>query len=701
MYKSVMAFVAGCLCIVSAFAQPVKDGEPVNGVSYKSIGAFQNATQADKVVFILDTIRGGAFIQYTGTLPADAGLIIQNANGKKYIRQLTGNEVNLLWWGARAEDLAFDNRPAFLACLNALQNIAQDATWSKNPYFLKQYRIYIPGASKKYFISGDSLLINHTVRIEGDAGYTRLLFAKKGFCFAYPGAAGSSMYGISLFGNISYKNPDTTWYGIRVKCLVDFREITIRQFYNGLEVLADAAVKPTHPMYGNSNNSTFRQIRCVLNGGNGIYVKGGDANNISFEQVDVVSNTLWGVNDQNFLGNTYTMGHAASNASPELPYNITVAVRKGVLYAATRNGYLPDPSLPGSEASWWRWADSATLYQPYPFPYNPRKYYRAGGAYNLDGENLTGENQRSALLNCYAEADQPASYVGQSSYVLGGNHGTGVRKGAYLGAYNHHLYSTSKISVGMEGANRAGIIDSHYIRIQQGFTEGIGLSYDPQTKVGTLGYPAYVAAFQNILFTTPQTSSRLLNRNGSAERNVIVPYGLYMGEMGNTSDYRRLFRSRNKPDTGQLENGDVVFARHQSPADSPDDLFAFTKNATGTVIGFKGFAEYEGTTNDAKPLLISTETLSNGNSMAYECIATAQTGTGALYYCRKEILLTRSYTGAVTVALPVRDVTPEHRGGGMGRGVQLSLVPTATGMTITAIGEAGKTIRWKIQVKRI
>lgn len=700
MYKHIIAVLPFISVLSAMYAQPVKDGEPVNGVSYKSITTFQTSSVADKVVFILDTLRGGTFTQYSGTMPADGGIIIQNANGKKYIRQITGNEVNLLWWGARAEDDQFDNRPVVLACLNALQTIAQDANWVKNPYFLKRYKIYIPGAPKKYFIGGDSLRIEHTIRLEGDVGYTKLAFAKKGLFFAYPGAAGSVVNGISLYGNINYTSPDTTWYGIRVKCQVDFREVTIRQFYNGLEVLADAAVKPGHPMYGNSNNAVFKQVHCVQNGGNGIYVKGGDANNISFDQVDVVSNTLWGVCDQNFLGNTYSMGHAASNASPELPYNKTIAVRKGVVYAAIRNGYLPDPLSAGAGAYWWRWADSAGLYQPYAFPYNPKKYYRAGGAYNLDGENTSGENQRSALLNCYSEADQPASYVGQSCYILGGDHGAGIRKGAYLGAYNNHLYSSSKFTVGMEGGGRAGIVDSHYLRIQHGFTEGIGLSYDPQTRMGSIGYPMYDAPFQNMYFTTPQTPPALLNRSTSAERSVVVPMGIYMGEMENNGDYRRLFRSRKKPGTQQIENGDIVFARHQSAGDSPDDLLAYTKNPQGTVVGFKGYAEYELTTTDGKPVTVLSESIAPGSALAYELVITVQTDNGAALYCRKECVVTSSPAGMLSLAMPLRDVTPEYRSAGMPKTTGPGAALANGKLWVLVTGETGKRLNWKIQIRR-
>ena len=105
-------------------------------------------------------------------------------------------------------------------------------------------------------------------------------------------------------------------------------------------------------------------------------------------------------------------------------------------------------------------------------------------------------------------------------------------------------------------------------------------------------------------------------------------------------------------------------------------------------------------TTDGKPVIVLSEPVAVGSSQAYELVITAQSGGTATYYCRKEWILARNPGGTASLVMPLRDVTPEYRSPGMGKGIG-PVVTTANGeLTLSVTGETRKTYTWKIQVRR-
>lgn len=64
---------------------------------------------------------------------------------------------------------------------------------------------------------------------------------------------------------------------------------------------------------GNANLWYLNDVHCLLNGGDGLYVDGLDANAGLALKVNCSNNLGWGINDSSFLGNTYIGCHTDSN----------------------------------------------------------------------------------------------------------------------------------------------------------------------------------------------------------------------------------------------------------------------------------------------------------------------------------------------------------------------------------------------------
>lgn len=106
------------------------------------------------------------------------------------------------------------------------------------------------------------------------------------------------MQNISIGGAGNQKSPDQHGVVLRVPSTV--KDCLIENFGgNGLDLHGEASA---------GTDVSFSEISKVVIrscGGDGIYIRGGDANACTFYMIDVRDCKGWGINDASFLGNTY------------------------------------------------------------------------------------------------------------------------------------------------------------------------------------------------------------------------------------------------------------------------------------------------------------------------------------------------------------------------------------------------------------
>ena len=344
-----------------------------NSITFDSITNLYKYKGPRTLAFVKDSVVGGFFYRYNGLSPVDSGVVITDTLNRKWHRYITTNYVDVRWWGAKAADINFDNRPAFLSALKFATAIPLDPAQTY-PH-LWAGRVYIP-ASDKYYYCSDSILITKTVEIFGDGIYSKPRFATNKTGFYIDTSCSLTRIrdlAISAYGTTT---PVITAHGISIKCNVRLDNVTVTGFSgNGFNIEAGAPFGSS-----NANNSIFFNCHAQQNNEHGYYIKGADANNMVFYSCEAVANNRWGVNDQCFLGNHYYNFHSASNGSPELQYQRTVAKNpsNNHFYAAIQDGVLPEPGVAPNWQNYWY--DMGTgLFTGYNIDYSASKFYETGG----------------------------------------------------------------------------------------------------------------------------------------------------------------------------------------------------------------------------------------------------------------------------------------------------------------------------------
>ena len=349
-------------------------------------------------IIVTDTIRGGVFARYSGGNLVDNGMIFQDANGDKWIRQADVDYIDIRWFGAKTD--GSDSRSAIIASIN-----------SATINFPKK-RVYVAGE----YYSSDSINVNSAVEIFGEGNESKIRFAahKTGLTFTYPGSQYSKLTNITILGDAnSFSNPlawNISKHGIVVKSPVDFNGVWVRYFDGcGIYISNDL----TSEIPGNSNTSTFNDCHAYQNLLHGIYIKGGDANAMSFTNCDVVSNGGVGIYDKSFLGNNYAYNHVASNGSPEVSYQRGLVKSGGTVYACIKDTTL---NIAPPNATYWQDIGTAWLSYPNVLDYNAATTYYAVSSIILEGANQYGTSTSN-----YVESDQAPGYIDQNNLNLNGN----------------------------------------------------------------------------------------------------------------------------------------------------------------------------------------------------------------------------------------------------------------------------------------
>lgn len=346
-----------------------------------------------QLVFVKDTLRGGEFMPYSGSNPADNGLIFQDALGRKWKRSVSVDYINISWFGAKTD--GSDCRAIIIAAINSAK------------VNLPTVKIRIPGTGQnEYYKVSDSIELDSYVEIFGDGHESKVQFYqhKKGLVFTNPGTHYSVLRDITITAVSSSASPKNTWdsskHGIIIKSPVHFVNVWVSNF-DGCGFYMVNSLNATPP--GNTNTSTFTQCHSYYNLLHGFYIKGADANAMSFNNCDVVGNGAAGFNDRSFLGNHYSDNHTATNGSPELTTQRGLVKFGGTVYAC-----IKDTTIGVSPPNTTYWQDVGTEWIGFEnvLDYNPNTVYWSVGGYIAEGGNQYG-----TFNGNYCELDQAPGYI--------------------------------------------------------------------------------------------------------------------------------------------------------------------------------------------------------------------------------------------------------------------------------------------------
>ncbi len=357
------------------------------------IASFSNAN--DSAIIVRDTIRGGTFSLYSGANPADGGIIFTDAIGRKWIRQNI-DAVNINWFGAQTGGP--DNRAIILAAMTSSKAVTG------------RIKIYIPESpTDVYYYVSDSIVINDKIELFGDSYQSKLLFAshKSGIIFSYPSSQYSYIHDILIHSNTTGSGFDSSKHGIIARTPLRFDNVLVR-YFDGCGFYAVNS-------YPNGNSNTTSFYKCVAFGNrlHGFYFRGGDANAMVVTNCDATVNGGVGYYDKSFLGNHFSNNHAASNGSPELPYQRGLVKSGGAVYACIKDttvGQAPPNS------TYWQNVGTDWIGYPYVLDYNNSTVY-----YTVAGYVLEGVNQYGTLLGNYCELDQAPGYIDIRNIDFGSN----------------------------------------------------------------------------------------------------------------------------------------------------------------------------------------------------------------------------------------------------------------------------------------
>lgn len=508
----------------------------------------------------------------TSTHADDGGGYIKpnSSRGRgRWVLQPSNGVVNIRQFGARNEyvnpgNSGYDNRQSIINALDFCNG------FTASGYNYSRYKLYIPalGQLKFYFVS-DSIVVSTSIEMYGDPGdfSSGLMFlsGKPGLIFPYPGSSShitgvhgcyihdlrimSHARGILLRGRAN---------GLTVRSANKFERLYIAGFPNN-----GVAIMGTAPA-GNTNNSYFQSVASTGNFGNGFFIDGADANNITFLICDASSNGGWGFWDSSFLGCNFFGCHTAENG---LIY--TQVSHNGKRYQAIdSSGSLVRAGAvePGGSQKWqsyWLLQNDGGTSEFYP-DWNRSGTYYPGGSYFLDNANQLG-----AVVSSYTEGGQPLSRnLGGSMFMNG------------FAALSRPAHYMVECSYGTEFDRIAGKpVDGMHVFINQvGYKSVFGIADDVH------GYNlGWQGDSTNKLLTTQQSNSpgpiKLFSNNTSpAFLGRSKPVG--PGSMG-TSDffyfksstgYKRFSFSNAPPSSGAWEVGDFILN------DSP---------ATGAALGWR------------------------------------------------------------------------------------------------------------------
>lgn len=226
-------------------------------------------------------------------------------------------------------------------------------------------------------------------------------------------------------------------HGIWARTFVMMKHCLFRFFSgNGIHIVAGIGVAGIR---GNANHWTLERVRCVQNGGHGLYVRGADANAGSALACDFSTNARFGIRDHSFLGNFYYACHTATNGLGG-PINqggaSSVVHYDGARYYAiwerdSASGAFDEmtagqmqrlvDTIPGTDPSVWGFHSNGGAGTAYPtwLPDQPVGTYFLGG-----GVMITNINSATKLDGLYSESDEAGNILyGNNVGLEGGLNG--------------------------------------------------------------------------------------------------------------------------------------------------------------------------------------------------------------------------------------------------------------------------------------
>lgn len=400
---------------------------------------------ATTYVVISDPDRGGQFYIYNGEDIVDEGMVFEDADGNKWKRVLTDNNLNIRWYGARAVSIGdpFDSLPAFLGVKDYIE-----------AHPLASYVMYIPAdstglseslAAGRYHLS-DTVEFNKSITIVGDGtiGYpaSRLHWPlnKPGLIFRQ--IFGEEAQSVTLINLFLSADDDIPNYNLESHAITSTSKIQINNVEctnwggDGLH-LTSCASPPSgdNNNYGNGSKSVienYRSTYCT----NGIFVEGCDFNTSRFMGLDIAQQRRWGVYDNGFLGNNYYDMHFAFCGSPAINGSNSVVSYEGKCYSPLfgHDGYFTDTGdnigiLPTDTAYWYEVINMSAVV------WNDSTQYFSGGTIAIRNANAWASVQA-----IYSECYQPSSQLNSRTKVDNDNDNCAGVRGIW-----HRLFEGSEI----------------------------------------------------------------------------------------------------------------------------------------------------------------------------------------------------------------------------------------------------------------
>jgi hypothetical protein len=436
-------------------------------------------------------VQNGSYITGSGTIDStilECDFLQQAFDTTLTVTNLINSVRSVKWFGAIADykedgtsGTYTNNLTAFTKCYSA----GVDLQFADSRYLLYK-DLYVPAARRKgygYYLGGQWLW-NAEGTVFGDGASSTKLFFPNGLdsaaIYIAPPLTSSAGFGGTVlrkggqnqvFHDISFYGAPITSdigagtyfnnksHGIRVESnnVLGYNFEVDRFLGDGVHIYADVQQTPAT----NANNCTFRNFVANMNGGSGVSLRGGDANNIRLYDFNASKNGRWGTADYSFLGNKYDGGHVADNAYENQWQKVNVynsghryRAIKSVVKAVSNNGfrytckvehdrstansepgvgsawhtywdsvgvggasavyndytdegnwyYVVNAIVPGVTTGWanyweeWGTLGSADLFDP---QYDSTHWYTEGGGYLSHGQN-----QRCVFNACYSEGDQ-------------------------------------------------------------------------------------------------------------------------------------------------------------------------------------------------------------------------------------------------------------------------------------------------------
>jgi hypothetical protein len=497
--------------------------------------------------------------------------------------------------------------------------------------------------------------------------YSKLLFAPNttGFNVRYPAdnisGVSSTLIKDLFIAAVPAKKMDSTKHGINSNAPVFIENVSVTKFSgHGINIQSPQGT----PLVGIADLSSVKRCMLTFNY-DGLHLEGADGNACLVEECNLSLNRRWGLNDMSFLGNTFIANHAASNCNvpgqrsmvcmqPFLPADKTFYT-----YAAKRAGTnLKKPRADaGWEEDWYEfgtpgcvWGDAGS------FVYGA--FYEPGGAYSLDNRLLGNQNQRGLLIGCYAEGDQPPSYVGNKSISIGGIVGNGLSVASPRIEANEGKLYVNKLGIRTDAGDMKiyGMINQLGVTVQKETGEGLRMTYDTTFRMGR--FLDQKTGESATFITSDYSNANYFSRKTMEPGKLLNTGGLYFANATDRNRIKFFDITNEKPAvTGSTEIGDIRLAtsRGYNDVEPADDAIYKVINPAGdgstkvwTTV--KGSSQHLKKTNDTTATIIET-TYNVNRSLKLYISGSCTDGAGNYYFFKKLFRVVSNGSKATLVAV--------------------------------------------------